>query len=340
MSSEKSRINWIDQLKGFGIILVIYGHNLPLIESYIYSFHMPLFFFIGGLFHGNQMNFSIVKKRAKQILVPYFLWSSLLFLFWFFIGSKFGDSVSLNYSKLNQFLGIFYAQGGHEFMSWGAPMWFLPSIFLTFLFFGFVRKIKDVKYQIICLIVLISLGFFIPRVFKIHVIWSADVSLVSLFFYGSAFYLKNFILQKTALKHENLGFVFLFVAHLICSFYLLVKIDMFRSIYSNEFLFLFNSSVAIGFWFLLFKKIKKIKKIKLLSFFGKNTIPTLALHIRMLTVVKLFLLLFLGFSTFNFNEYEKVILIVVQLALLYPIILFTNKFSPILNGKIKAKARD
>ncbi|WP_368384475.1 acyltransferase family protein [Polaribacter sp. AHE13PA] len=43
--SNQKRINWIDQIKGFGIILVVIGHNFPLIENYIYSFHMPLFFF-------------------------------------------------------------------------------------------------------------------------------------------------------------------------------------------------------------------------------------------------------------------------------------------------------
>ncbi|MDB4201501.1 hypothetical protein N9763_00715 [Polaribacter sp.] len=49
MSKENTwntqRIDWIDQAKGFGIILVVYGHNFPSIEDYIYSFHMPLFFF-------------------------------------------------------------------------------------------------------------------------------------------------------------------------------------------------------------------------------------------------------------------------------------------------------
>lgn len=333
--SKKVRINWIDQLKGFGIILVIYGHNLPVIEGYIYSFHMPLFFFIGGLFHPSQISYNIVKKRAKQILVPYFLWSFLLFLFWFFIGSKFGDSVVLNYSSLKHFLGIFLAQGGHEYMSWGVPMWFLPAIFLTFLCFGFIRKLKNVNHQIFVCIALISVGFLIPRVFKVHIIWSIDVALVALFFYATSFYLKQFIINTSTVKYENLILFLLLIVHVLCSLFLIVKVDMYRSIYSNEFLFLLNSSVAIFFWLLIFKK---IKKIKLLSFFGKNTIPVLALHLRMLTIIKLFLLVFLGLKVFNFNETEKILLVFIQLAILYPIIIFTNKYVPILNGKVNAKA--
>ena len=56
---------WVDYAKAIGIILVVYGHvargvfnaGLPmdegefvLVDSIIYSFHMPLFFFLSGLF--------------------------------------------------------------------------------------------------------------------------------------------------------------------------------------------------------------------------------------------------------------------------------------------------
>lgn len=335
--SNKIRINWIDQLKGFGIILVVYGHNLPFFESYIYTFHMPLFFFIAGLFHPKEINIYIVKKRAKQILLPYLFWSFLLFLFWLFIGRKFGDSVTLNYSALNHFIGIFYAQGGHPYMSWGVPLWFLPSIFFTFIFFGLVKKIKSIKLQVLSLILLISIGFIVPRLFNTHIIWSLDVSLVSLFFYAFAFYLKSYILQNTRLKSEIFLIIFSFLGHLICSLFFIVKVDMYRSIYTNELFFLLNASFAICFWLLIFKR---IRQIKLLTFFGKNTIPILALHIRMITVIKLFLLIFLGTKIFSFNEFEKVILVIIQLSLLYPIIRLTNKYVPILNGKITAKTRN
>ncbi len=333
----KRRINWVDQLKGFGIILVIYGHNFPFLESYIYTFHMPLFFFIGGLFHPDTISLKLIKKRANQILIPYFLWSFLLFLFWFFVGRKFGDSIITNYSPLKNFIGIFYAQGDHEYMSWGIPMWFLPAIFLSFLIFGFVKKINRLKYQTLILFVLITIGFLIPRIFKTHVLWSLDVSLVALSFYALAYYLKAFILEKKTVKNQNLLFFVFFVMHLLCALFLLVKVDMYRSSYVNEFQFLLNAIVGIGFWVLAFKK---IKEIKILSYFGKNTIPVLALHLRILTAIKLLLWLTIGLKIFNFNEIEKIILVIVQLILLYPILIFINKYVPILNGKIKAKARN
>lgn len=55
------RNQWVDLCKGIGIILVVYGHvargvfnagipldeaSYKLVDSIIYSFHMPLFFFL------------------------------------------------------------------------------------------------------------------------------------------------------------------------------------------------------------------------------------------------------------------------------------------------------
>ena len=43
---EYKRIEWVDMLKGFGIILVMLGHaSFPeTLITEIYTFHMPLFF--------------------------------------------------------------------------------------------------------------------------------------------------------------------------------------------------------------------------------------------------------------------------------------------------------
>jgi fucose 4-O-acetylase-like acetyltransferase len=334
---KKERINWVDQLKGFSIILVVYGHNLPFLDIYIDSFRIPLFFFIAGFFHPISMDFDIIRKRTKQILIPYFIWSFLLFLFWFFVGRKYGDSASLGLDVKKNFIGIFYAQGDHTYMNWGIPMWFLPSIFLSFILFGLSRKLREIKHQILCVIVFVVLGFLIPKFFKTTIIWSLDVSMVSLFFYASAFYLKDFLFNNKMMKNELILLLVLLIIYLFFAINFSENVDMYRSKYGNEFLFLINASIGISFWVLFFRK---FKKLKFLVFFGKNTIPILALHTRALTAIKLFLLLFLGLKVFNFNEIEKIILVVIQLIILFPVIIFINKYIPILNGKIKLKTRN
>ena len=64
---QVKRNDFIDFLKGIGIILVVIGHvsQNERINDFIYSFHMPLFFFISGfLFNYKKENFT--KNKFKK----------------------------------------------------------------------------------------------------------------------------------------------------------------------------------------------------------------------------------------------------------------------------------
>ena len=72
---ETKRITWVDMAKGYGIIAVFIGHLVQggMLGNFVYSFHLPLFFFLSGyLFHANVDFLTFLKKKARSILVPYF----------------------------------------------------------------------------------------------------------------------------------------------------------------------------------------------------------------------------------------------------------------------------
>lgn len=91
-----SRETWADYARGIGIVLVVYGHvargvhsaGLPMDESWfrladsaIYSFHMPLFFFLSGLYflaslerHGAR---GLLAAKLRTVAWPYLVWSIL-----------------------------------------------------------------------------------------------------------------------------------------------------------------------------------------------------------------------------------------------------------------------
>jgi fucose 4-O-acetylase-like acetyltransferase len=92
----RARNLWVDYSKAIGIILVVYGHvargisnaGLPidqglfeLLDSVIYSFHMPLFFFLSGIFLMSSMakrdSTNLLRSKVDTILYPYVIWSLL-----------------------------------------------------------------------------------------------------------------------------------------------------------------------------------------------------------------------------------------------------------------------
>src|SRR5256885_17248285 len=79
---NKKRLAWVDYLRGIAIILVVYRHALAGIRrsginvpNYIenanlifYSFRIPLFFMLSGLF----ISFSLQRKGLKKLILSKF----------------------------------------------------------------------------------------------------------------------------------------------------------------------------------------------------------------------------------------------------------------------------
>ena len=68
-----NRISWLDILRGIGILLMVYGHINYVIPVYtwIYSFHMPLFFFAAGVVYKERDIRKDILHRALTLLIPY-----------------------------------------------------------------------------------------------------------------------------------------------------------------------------------------------------------------------------------------------------------------------------
>lgn len=82
------RLLWCDSLRGMLIILVIIGHCIQDIHkdylhdyiwNLIYSFHMPAFMALSGYVgYKEKYNLNIVKRRAIELLLPFFVWTVLV----------------------------------------------------------------------------------------------------------------------------------------------------------------------------------------------------------------------------------------------------------------------
>lgn len=92
----KPYFKWVNTARGLGIILVVVGHALTdtlgaaegsisrILFDLIYSFHMPLFFFLSGFVGAKAMDMYLLKDKAnyvfsrfKRLMIPYFFVGAL-----------------------------------------------------------------------------------------------------------------------------------------------------------------------------------------------------------------------------------------------------------------------
>ena len=96
-SQKTKRIAWIDNGKALAISLVALGHmqSIYVVNEVIFSFVMPAFFFLSGVTFDRSAKapfVELLRKKFRSLIIPYFGFSAILFLFWFFVRRNFGLS--------------------------------------------------------------------------------------------------------------------------------------------------------------------------------------------------------------------------------------------------------
>lgn len=147
----------VDIAKGLGILLVVFGHNwivqhdIGELYRIIFSFHMPLFFFLSGIFLSPDKGFGqALRQRADSLLKPYFVVLLLLALRY---------AIPPHAVTGDYFLGMLYATG--QSIVW-IPLWFLPSLFAVQLVAMVVLKKTalrhDRKRMLLLILALLAVG--------------------------------------------------------------------------------------------------------------------------------------------------------------------------------------
>jgi fucose 4-O-acetylase-like acetyltransferase len=91
----QERFKHLDSLRGFAMLMVVIGHLVAgshewSVSNWVNSFHLPLFLFVGGFlaYKTTKIEYglwvftqSLITKRALSLLVPYLIWSCILYSF-------------------------------------------------------------------------------------------------------------------------------------------------------------------------------------------------------------------------------------------------------------------
>ena len=122
----KQRAGYLDNAKRIGILLVVLEHARGPFSTYIYQFHIPLFFLISGyLFNEKNTVKQFAVKKIKTLYCPFVFWNICFSVISIFLGIKKFSREEFSISIAKIILTI-----GKDGFFLGAT-WFLGSLFVV-----------------------------------------------------------------------------------------------------------------------------------------------------------------------------------------------------------------
>lgn len=277
------RIETIDIAKGIGIILVVLGHLsspinevgwLSFMRGFVYQFHIPLFFFLSGIFIKTRESWSLfLKKKVARLYLPYAV-SNLVFLaVYMFAHAANGDEIVL----LDMVKHAGKVLLGMAVTPLGGATWFLFVLFVSQIIYRIISQLFSQVGDAFMFLAIVVMGISGMLLHPGSCLSKVFVAVLFLFL-GQCISCDGFkeVLRKFS-PYITVFFIVSIVAVLMCS--QVNTVDMSQGKYGNPFLFLISSLAGIVLTIYLSELIAKVGNCKqFLSCLGSSSIWVLLFH--------------------------------------------------------------
>jgi|GEM_PF-2471790 len=285
---NKVRYDIIDEIKGMTILFVLIGHILVgIINNYnidspytnditivenlcyvlkdiIYSFHMPLFFIISGIFanHSLKEDFkSMIKNKFFRLGIPYFFWS--------FVAAICMQIIS-KYTTNGLGIEDFILSPIHPFFQY----WFLYDLFFIFIIYYVFNYIFNKKIFFVFCMILYLINYYLPDYWIIK-----SISTYLIFFSIGTFVLdlfKNIFIKRSSVKELVIigGLFFLAIIYYINLLYT-NKLDGFIYLYKFIVAILGSGCICVLISYMSNNKFVSI----IIKLFGKESMLVYCIHV-------------------------------------------------------------
>ena len=313
---KKQRIEYIDLMKGFCIIVVVAMHcnlytNVDLIDTWVSNFRMPLYFFLSGLFFKKYSGFTeFLVHKVNKVLIPYFFFSwipycALSFLF----TSNFTNPLFWLFAPIMTYNGV---------------LWFLKSLFIAHLFFylfvHLTQKTSEaLKVVILFIITLVNVivvsyaknfAFMEGYYFITYSFFSAVMSLP--FMYVANIIMRHHLLNKEMTKRQEILLIISSLAIALVSAQHSVWFNI--ASFGDHFIFMYISALSSIFALLII--CRWLTKLPYVSYVGRYSLIVLGTHFAYLTIIRHYV---------NWPPYIEFVIILI---LMPPSIWLFKKFFP------------
>lgn len=194
---EKNRILWIDTIKAIGMFFIVLGHFFPpYISAWIYTFNVPLFFFVSGYLAKREDNWSaFLVKNVKGLIIPFFLLSILVNIP--YIIDNITDAKRMMYLVGGIASGFHSVDGMYGCMN----MWFVYCLLLVkILFQGFSNNSRNLLLVTVACII----GMAVYHLYDLNLKWAVSNVLYAFPYFVLGFWFKRRDIAKRFVA--NIGY--------------------------------------------------------------------------------------------------------------------------------------
>lgn len=260
----QQKISWINNLKAIGILAVILGHIASPFSTFIYSWHMPLFFILAGFFIKFELSMKdFIVKDFKRLMIPYFIFAIVGLVI------ETIKRIALhreNLDYLHEIKGIFIWMDMTSLInSYAFVLWFLPTLFFARVILVVIDKlVKNIFIHFFIVSILFGFSFLFQLPFGID----NSLNAILFLFLGSVYF--RFYQEKKMLYLLPFGLFGLYII------YGLPSLDMATKSYQNIILNIVFAVLMVYLFILLFKKFDYTNN--LLTKWGDNTMLIFIIH--------------------------------------------------------------
>lgn len=289
MRNRQSYMQWVDYAKAVGIFAIVLSHALEecAVQKYLYTFHVPLFFFLSGaVFRVREEHMgTFLLRKAKRILRPYMLVAFISLLVLFALRGYLPDSF-LERQNIGSFPEecVKILQG---YCSANAPLWFLPCLFIVESFAWIQLRIvgslrnRGSALLVLCGFAAVSVGWLVMNsyVLDFHMLpWKLETAIhMMAFFWFGSIYAQTVDIQcrgkKNVAVYAVLSIVLITVGMLAGN--LNIQIKYLAGYYGNVLVYLFSACCGIlGISILCML----LKRCRVIQYVGRHSLEIMVMH--------------------------------------------------------------
>lgn len=207
-----NRNHTVDILRGCAIFFVVFGHVTHNVElrTYIWGFHIPIFFFLSGLLFKKEKFLcfrNFLASRFKSLLVPYAIFYLLTYIYWLLVERHVRGA---DVMPLNQLLGLVYGTYDMKFMMFNGALWFIPCLFSMEISFWLLAKCKRKWCMLFLSLISYVIGLYMSAVIR-WLPWGICAALIGIVYYCLGYLSKGLLLYSNLSIRSRLSSFVLFL---------------------------------------------------------------------------------------------------------------------------------